>query len=67
MREARTKLNCLKKQLNFLKNKEKEMIVTKWKNIDDLEINKAFFAKLVAKTLELLFDVSFEQFQLSTN
>jgi len=29
MREARTKLNCLKKQLNFLKNKEKEMIVTK--------------------------------------
>ncbi len=27
MREARAKLSCLKKQLNFLKNKEKEMIV----------------------------------------
>jgi len=27
MREARTKLSCLKKQLNFLKDKEKEMIV----------------------------------------
>ncbi len=29
MREARTKLSRLKKQLNFLKDKEKEMIVTK--------------------------------------
>jgi len=29
VREARTKLNRLKKQLNFLKEKEKEMIVTK--------------------------------------
>ncbi len=29
MREARTKLSRLKKQLNFLKNKEKEMIVMK--------------------------------------
>ncbi len=29
MREARTKLSRLKKQLNFLKDKEKEMIITK--------------------------------------
>ncbi len=29
MREARAKLSRLKKQLNFLKDKEKEMIVTK--------------------------------------
>ena len=29
MRKAHTKLSRLKKQLNFLKNKEKEMIVTK--------------------------------------
>jgi len=29
MREARTKLSRLKKQLNFLENKKKEMIVTK--------------------------------------
>jgi len=29
VREARTKLSRLKKQLNFLKDKEKEMIVTK--------------------------------------
>ncbi len=29
MREARVKLSRLKKQLNFLKNKKKEMIVTK--------------------------------------
>ncbi len=29
MREARTKLSRLKKQLNFLKNKEKKMIVLK--------------------------------------
>jgi len=29
MREARAKLSRLKRQLNFLENKEKEMIVTK--------------------------------------
>jgi len=29
VRDARTKLSRLKKQLNFLKNKKKEMIVTK--------------------------------------
>jgi len=29
MREARAKLSCLKKQLNFLKDKEKKMIVIK--------------------------------------
>ncbi len=29
VREARTKLNRLKKQLNFLENKKKKMIVTK--------------------------------------
>jgi len=29
VREARAKLSRLKKQLNFLKDKEKEMIVTK--------------------------------------
>ncbi len=65
MREACAKLNRLKKQLNFLKDKEKKMIVTKWKNIDDLKINEALFVKFVAKTFELLFDVSFEEFQLS--
>ena len=64
MREARAKLSRLKKQLDFLKNKKKEMIVTKWKNIDDLEINKTFFVKFIVKTSKLLFDVSFEQFQL---
>ena len=65
VREARAKLSRLKKQLDFLENKEEEMIVTKWKNIDDLKMNEAHFTKFVAKTLELLFDVSFEQFQLS--
>ncbi len=29
VRKARTKLSCLKKQLNFLRNKEKEIIVIK--------------------------------------
>ncbi len=29
VREARAKLSCLERQLDFLKNKEKEMIVTK--------------------------------------
>jgi len=65
MREARTKLSWLKKQLNFLENKKEEMIVTKWKNINDLEINEAHFTKVVAKTFKLLFDMSFKQFQLS--
>jgi len=65
VREARAKLSRLEKQLDFLENKEKEMIVTKWKNIGDLEMDEAHFTKFVAKTLELLFDVSFEQFQLS--
>ncbi len=60
MRETRAKLSQLKKQLDFLENKKKEMIVTKWKNIDDLEMNEAHFTKFIAKTFELLFDVSFE-------
>ncbi len=67
VRVARTKLSRLKKQLDFLKNKKKEMIVTKWKNIDDLEMNEAHSTESIAKTPELLFDVSFEQFQLPTN
>ncbi len=62
VREARAKLSRLEKQLNFLKDKEKEMIVTKWKNIDDLEMNEALFVKLVAMTSKLLFNMSFEQF-----
>jgi valyl-tRNA synthetase len=60
VREARAKLSRLKKQLDFLENKEKKMIVTKWKNIDDLKMDEAHFAKFVAKIFELLFDVSFE-------
>jgi len=67
VREARARLSRLEKQLDFLENKKEEMIVTKWKNIDDLEMNEAHSTKSIAKTLELLFDVSFEQFQLSTN
>ncbi len=67
MRETRARLSRLEKQLDFLENKKKEMIITKWKNIDDLEMNEAYFTKSIAKTFELLFDVSFEQFQLSTN
>ncbi len=62
VRDARAKLSRLKKQLNFLKNKKKEMIVTKWKNINDLKINKAHFVKFVTKTFELLFNVSSKQF-----
>ncbi len=38
------------------------MIVTKWKNIDNLEMNEAHSTKFVAKIFELLFDISFEQF-----
>ena len=60
VREAYTKLSRLKKKLNFLENKKKEMIVTKWKNIDNLEINEAHFIKFVAKISKLLFNVSFE-------
>ncbi len=60
VREARAKLSRLKKQLDFLENKKKEMIVTKWKNIDNLKMNEAHFTKFIAKTLKLLFDVSFE-------
>ncbi len=67
VREARAKLSRLKKQLDFLEDKEEEMIVTKWKNIDDLKTNEAHFTESVAKTSELLFNVSFEQFQLSTD
>jgi len=29
VRKVRTKLSCLKKQLNFLKNKEKKIIIIK--------------------------------------
>ena len=65
VREARAKLSRLEKQLDFLENKEKEIIVTKWKNIGDLEMDEAHSTKSIAKTPELLFDVSFEQFQLS--
>ncbi len=65
VREARAKLSRLKKQLDFLEDKKKEMIVTKWKNIGDLEMNEAHFIESVVKTSKLLFDVSFEQFQLS--
>ncbi len=60
VRDARTKLSQLKKQLNFLKNKKKKMIVMKWKNIGNLKINEAHFAKFITKTSKLLFDVSFE-------
>jgi len=63
--EACAKLSRLKRQLDFLEDIEEEMIVTKWKNIGDLEINEAPFAKPIIKTFELLFDVSFEQFQFS--
>jgi len=62
VRDARAKLSRLKKQLDFLENKKKKMIVTKWKNIDNLKINEAYFVKFITKTLELLFDVSFELF-----
>ena len=65
VREARAKLSRLEKQLDFLEDKEEEMIITKWKNIDDLEMNEAHSFESIAKTFELLFDVSFEQFQLS--
>jgi len=65
VREARAKLSRLKKQLDFLEDKKKEMIVTKWKNIGDLEMNEAHFIESVVKTSKLLFDVLFEQFQLS--
>jgi len=64
VREARAKLSRLKKQLDFLEDKEEEMIVTKWKNIGDLEMNEAHSTKSIVKTPKLLFDVSFEQFQL---
>jgi len=43
------------------------MIVTKWKNIGDLKMNEAHFTESIAKTSELLFDVSSEQFQLPTD
>ncbi len=62
VRNARTKLSRLKKQLNFLKNKKKKMIVTKLKNIDNLKINEAHFVEFVTKTFKFLFNVSFEQF-----
>jgi hypothetical protein len=67
VREARAKLSRLEKQLDFLEDKEEEMIVTKWKNIGDLEMDEAHSTESVAKTPELLFDVSFEQFQLPTD
>ncbi len=60
VRDARAKLSRLKKQLDFLKNKKKKMIVTKWKNIDDLKINEAYFVKSITKIFKLLFDVSFK-------
>ncbi len=59
---TRAKLNRLKKQLDFLKNKKKEIIVTKQKNINNLKINKIYFAKFVTKISELLFNILFEQF-----
>jgi len=62
VRDTRAKLSRLEKQLDFLENKKKKIIITKWKNIDDLEINKAHFVESITKTLELLFDVLFEQF-----
>ncbi len=62
VRDARAKLSRLEKQLNFLKNKKKEIIVIEQKNIDNLEINKTYFVEFVTKTLELLFNILFEQF-----
>lgn len=67
VREARAKLSRLEKQLDFLEDKEEEMIVTEWKNIGDLEMDEAHSTESVAKTPELLFDVSSEQFQLPTD
>ncbi len=62
VRNARAKLSRLKKQLDFLKNKKKKIIVTEQKNIDNLKIDKIYFAKSVAKIFELLFNMLFEQF-----
>ncbi len=62
MRKMRTKLSRLKKQLNFLKNKNKEIIVTKQKNINNLKIDKIYFIESIAKISKLLFNILFEQF-----
>jgi len=62
VREARTKLSRLKKTIKFSRKLKKKKIVIKWKNIDNLKKNEMFFAKLIAKIFELLFDMSFKQF-----
>ena len=62
MRKMRTKLSRLKKQLNFLKNEKKEIIVTKQININNLKIDKIYFIESIAKISKLLFNILFEQF-----
>ena len=62
-RDAISTVSRLKRQLEALENQEKELISTEWQNINDFEIDEIaadFFS-------ELLFDVAFEQFQLSSN
>ncbi len=62
VRDTCAKLSRLKKQLNFLKNKKKEIIVIEQKNINNLKINKIYFVEFVTKFFELLFNILFKQF-----
>ena len=60
-RDAISTVSRLKRQLEALKNQEKELISTEWQNIHELEVKKS----TTDPSFSLLFDVAFEQFQLS--
>ena len=62
-RDAISTVFRLKRQLEALKNQKKELISIEWQNIHKLEV-KEF---IIDFWFFFLFDVAFEQFQLSLN
>ena len=62
VREMRTKLLRLERQLEFVEDKEEELATTEWRNILELEGDERKVQEVV--TSDLLFDVSAEQFAL---
>ena len=61
VREARARLDRLQKQLDFLEDKEEEMVRAEWRNIHELEDEER------SANPELSFDVSSELFQLPSD
>ena len=62
VREARARLQRLEKQLEYLEDKEEELVVTEWRNIHELEEQEKREVPATPSDPALLFDVSSELF-----